>query len=151
MAKLGLELARAEAKAKGVGVALGIGAAFVALFGLGFLLATIAVALAIVLDTWLALLLVTLGLLVVAAALGFAARARFASGTPARRELEAERQELETAAERLKRSFAAATDVTGKLRAKLPAVAAGALGAGFFVAGGIGATMRFLARKGRER
>jgi hypothetical protein len=30
-------------------------------------------------------------------------------------------------------------------------VAAGALGAGFFLAGGVGATMRLLARKGRER
>ena len=33
----------------------------------------------------------------------------------------------------------------------MPVVAAGALGAGFFLAGGVGATMRFLARKGRER
>jgi len=135
-----------------VGVALGIGAAFMALFGLGFLLATIAVALAIVLDTWLALLLVTLGLLLIAAGLGLAARARFAGGgATARRDLEAERKQFETAAERLKRSFGEATDVNAKLRAKLPAVAAGALGTGFFVAGGIGATMRFLARKGRER
>jgi hypothetical protein len=105
-----------------------------------------------VLDTWLALLLVTLGLLAVAAGLGLAARARFASGgATARRDLEAERKEFDTAAERLKRSVGEATDVTGKLRAKLPTVAASALGAGFFVAGGVGATMRFLARKGRER
>jgi hypothetical protein len=135
-----------------VGVALGLGAAFVALFGLGFLLATIAVALAIVLDTWLALLLVTLGLIAIAAALGLAARSRFAGGGgTARRNLEAERKELGAAADQLKRSVGDATDVQSKLRAKLPAVAAGALGAGFFVAGGIGATMRFLARKGRER
>ena len=37
-----------------------------------------------------------------------------------------------------------------KLRANLPVVAAGALGVGFFVAGGVGATMRLLARRGRE-
>jgi hypothetical protein len=43
------------------------------------------------------------------------------------------------------------TDVAGKLRAKLPAAAAGAFGAGFFLAGGIGATMRLLARRSRER
>jgi hypothetical protein len=135
-----------------VGVALGLGAAFVALFGLGFLLATVAVALAIVLDTWLALLLVTLGLIATAAVLGLAARSSFAGGGgPARRNLEAERKELGAAADQLKRSVGEATDVKGKLRTKLPAVAAGALGAGFFVAGGIGATMRFLARKGRER
>jgi len=51
----------------------------------------------------------------------------------------------------LREGLGEATDVAGKLRANLPVVAAGALGAGFFLAGGIGATMRFLARKGRER
>ncbi len=68
-----------------------------------------------------------------------------------RRELEVERQELETAVEQLRAGLGDATDVAGKLRGKLPVVAAGALGAGFFLAGGVGATMRFLARKGRER
>ena len=37
-----------------------------------------------------------------------------------------------------------------KLRANLPVVAAGALGVGFLLAGGIGARMRLLARRGRE-
>ena len=64
-----------------------------------------------------------------------------------RREIELERQELEHAVEQLREGVG----VTGKLRGKLPVAAAGALGAGFFLAGGIGATMRFLARKGRER
>jgi hypothetical protein len=41
--------------------------------------------------------------------------------------------------------------VAGKLRAKLPVAAAGALSAGFVLAGGIGATMRYFARRGRER
>jgi hypothetical protein len=68
-----------------------------------------------------------------------------------RRELEVERQELESAVEQLREGLGDATDVAGKLRGKLPVVAAGALGAGFFLAGGVGATMRFLARKGRER
>ena len=68
-----------------------------------------------------------------------------------RREIELERRELAEAVEHLRDGLGAATDVSGKLRAKLPAVAAGALGAGFFLAGGVGATMRFLARKGRER
>jgi hypothetical protein len=67
------------------------------------------------------------------------------------REIEAERRELADAVEQLREGLGAATDVSGKLRAHLPVVAAGALGAGFFLAGGIGATMRFLARKGRER
>ena len=68
-----------------------------------------------------------------------------------RREIEREKAELDTAVAQLKDGFGEATDVAGKLRGKLPVVAAGALGAGFFLAGGVGATMRFLARKGRER
>lgn len=68
-----------------------------------------------------------------------------------RRDIEAERRELAEAVEQLRDGLGSAADVTGKLRARLPVVAAGALGAGFFLAGGIGATMRFLARKGRER
>ena len=43
-----------------------------------------------------------------------------------------------------------ATDVRAKLRAKLPIVAAGALGAGFVLAGGIGATVRLFMSGSRE-
>ncbi len=68
-----------------------------------------------------------------------------------RREIEAERRELAVAVEQLRDGIGEVTDVAAKLRSKLPVVAAGALGAGFFLAGGIGATMRFFARKGRER
>jgi Protein of unknown function (DUF3618) len=68
-----------------------------------------------------------------------------------RREIEAERRQLASAVEQLRDGLGEATDVAGKLRSRLPVVAAGALGAGFFLAGGIGATMRFMARKGRER
>ena len=67
-----------------------------------------------------------------------------------RRDLEAEREQLATAAESLRDSLGEATDVTGKMRAKLPLVAVGALGAGFVVAGGVGATMRLIFRRGRE-
>jgi hypothetical protein len=68
-----------------------------------------------------------------------------------RREIETEREQLAHAVEELREGLGDATDVAGKLRARMPAVAAGALGAGFFLAGGIGATMRLLARRGRER
>ena len=68
-----------------------------------------------------------------------------------RREIEAERSQLATAVEQLRDELGEATDVAGKLRAKLPVVAAGALSAGFVLAGGIGATMRYFARRGRER
>ena len=68
-----------------------------------------------------------------------------------RREIASEREALAHAVEDLREGLGEATDIAGKLRSNLPVVAAGALGVGFFLAGGIGATMRFLARKGRER
>jgi|ERR671935_1647304 hypothetical protein len=67
-----------------------------------------------------------------------------------RRDLEAEREQLATAAESLRDSIGEAANVTGKMREKLPLVAAGALGAGFVLAGGVGATMRLIFRRGRE-
>jgi hypothetical protein len=72
--------------------------------------------------------------------------------TPAevRQDIESERDQLAEAVEDLRGGLAEATDIKGKLRSNLPAVAAGALGAGFFLAGGVGATMRLLARRGRE-
>jgi hypothetical protein len=67
-----------------------------------------------------------------------------------RRDVAAEREKLAHAVDHLRAEIRDATNVTAKMRAKLPVVAAGALGVGFFVAGGIGATMRLLARRGRE-
>jgi hypothetical protein len=67
-----------------------------------------------------------------------------------RRDIEAQRNDLARSVDTLRAEIGEATDVAGKLRANLPVVAAGALGAGFVLAGGIGATMRFLARRGRE-
>jgi hypothetical protein len=67
-----------------------------------------------------------------------------------RRDIEAERDRLSHAVDELRAGIGDAADVGGKLRAKLPLVAAGAVGAGFVLAGGIGATMRLLARRGRE-
>ena len=67
-----------------------------------------------------------------------------------RRDIEAEREQLAEAVEDLRGGLAHVTDISGKLRSNLPLVAAGALGAGFFLAGGVGATMRLLARRGQE-
>jgi hypothetical protein len=67
-----------------------------------------------------------------------------------RHELEAERERLATAVDSLRAEVKDATDISSKIRANLPVVAAGAAGLGFFLAGGIGATMRLLARRGRE-
>ncbi len=67
-----------------------------------------------------------------------------------RRELESEREQLADAADDLRESVSKATDLTGKLRANLPAATAGALALGFLVAGGVGATARLIFRRGRE-
>ena len=86
LAKLELELAGLELKKKagafGTGLGLGIGAGIIALYGVGFLFATAAVALAIVVDPWLAVLLVTVGLFVIAGILGLLARSRIKRATP---------------------------------------------------------------------
>ena len=66
-----------------------------------------------------------------------------------RQEVAAEREQLTQAVDHLRAEIREATNVKAKLRANLPAAAAGALGIGFFVAGGLGATMRLLTRRGR--
>jgi hypothetical protein len=67
-----------------------------------------------------------------------------------RNDIEAEREQLAGAVEHLRGELGQATNLTGKLRAKLPLVAGGAASAGFVLAGGIGATMRYFARRGRD-
>jgi len=67
-----------------------------------------------------------------------------------RRDIEAERDQLAGAVEDLRGGLAEVTDIGARLRAKLPVVAVGAVGAGFVLAGGVGATMRLLARRSRE-
>jgi len=66
--------------------------------------------------------------------------------TRIREEIAAERAELARTLEDLR----AEVDVTRKLGKKIPVVVAGALGTGFVLGGGIGATMRLLMRRGRE-
>ena len=63
-----------------------------------------------------------------------------------RRDIADERDELAGAVEDLRAGLGQAAN----LRGKLPLIAASALGAGFVLAGGVGATMRFFARRGRE-
>jgi hypothetical protein len=86
IARLEIELATLELKKKvtalGVGIGLGVGAAIFGLFGLGFVFATIAAALATFLSTWLALLIVTLALFVLAGVLGLVALGKIRKGTP---------------------------------------------------------------------
>jgi len=59
-----------------------------------------------------------------------------------RLEIASERQQLADAVESLRTGL--------DLRGKVPLVAAAAAGVGFILAGGIGATMRLLARRSRE-
>lgn len=67
-----------------------------------------------------------------------------------RTDIEAERERLTSAVGHLRGELAQATDLTGKLKSKLPLVAGGAASAGFVLAGGIGATMRYFARRSRD-
>jgi lipid-binding SYLF domain-containing protein len=68
--------------------------------------------------------------------------------TPAqvRVEIESEREQLAGAVDHLRDEIREAANISAKLRAKLPVITAGALTAGFVVAGGIGATMRLIGR-----
>jgi hypothetical protein len=86
IARLEIELALLELKAKvaalGIGIGMAAGAAIFAVFGLGFVFATIAAALATFLATWLALLIVTLFLFVLAGVVGMLALGKIKKGTP---------------------------------------------------------------------
>jgi uncharacterized membrane protein YqjE len=102
LVRLELELAALELKRKvtalAVGIGLGIGAALFLLFALGFGFATIAAGLATVVDTWLALLIVTVGLFVLAGILGLLALNRIKRGTPPVPEQAIQEAKLTTAA-----------------------------------------------------
>jgi hypothetical protein len=67
-----------------------------------------------------------------------------------RQDIEVEREQLAGAAETLRDEISEATNVSAKLRANMPVVAVGALGLGFLLAGGVGATARLIFRRGRE-
>jgi hypothetical protein len=86
LARLEMELASLELKRKvgalGVGIGLTVGAGLFAVYAVGFGLAAGAAALAIVLDLWLALLIVSAGLLVFAVLLALVGLGIIRKGTP---------------------------------------------------------------------
>lgn len=86
LVRLELELAQLELKRKatnlGIGIGLAVGAGVFALYAVGFLFATVAAGLATAMATWLALLIVTLGLIVIGAILGLIGVSRIKKGTP---------------------------------------------------------------------
>jgi Putative Actinobacterial Holin-X, holin superfamily III len=86
IARLEIELATMEVKKKvaalGIGIGLLVGALVLALYGIGFLFATITAALATFLPVWLSLLVVTLFLFAVAGVLGYLGIRYVSRGTP---------------------------------------------------------------------
>jgi len=63
------------------------------------------------------------------------------------RQIETERQQLAGAVDNLRGELG----VAAKMKAKLPLLAGGAMATGFVLSGGIGAAMRLLARRSREK
>ncbi len=86
LARLERELAKAELQRKagalGAGIAVVVTAGILSLFALGFGLAALAAALALVVDWWLALLIVFGLLVALVAVLVLVARSLFRAGTP---------------------------------------------------------------------
>ena len=83
LVRLELQLALAELKKKaavlGVGIGLLVGAALLAVYGIGFALATAAAGLATTMSTWLALLIVTGAVFLVVAVLALVGIGRLRS------------------------------------------------------------------------
>jgi uncharacterized membrane protein YqjE len=81
-----LRLAQAEVAEKGKRVGIGVGmfsgAGLLAFFGFGTLLATIILALALVMDAWLAALIVTVVLFVLAGVLALVGKKSVSAATP---------------------------------------------------------------------
>ena len=67
-----------------------------------------------------------------------------------REQIRRERRLLVESLDELRGELGEATDVASKLNGALPLAAAGALGAGFVLGGGIGATVRYFMRRSRE-
>jgi Flp pilus assembly protein TadB len=109
LVQLHRELLTAELKEKGkrsgAGIGLFIGAALLALYALGFALATVVVALALVLPLWAALLIVTVALFLIVAILALVGRGKLQQAkTPAP---EAAIAEAKTTAEMVKTNLRA--------------------------------------------
>ena len=97
-----IRLAQAELTEKGKRAGIGIGmfggAGLVALYGVGALLATLILALALVMPAWLAALIVTLVLFTVAGVLALVGKKEVAQATPAKpeRAVEGIKQDIAT-------------------------------------------------------
>ncbi|MGH3329668.1 MAG: phage holin family protein [Nocardioidaceae bacterium] len=100
-----LELAKAEmqekAKRAGAGAGLFGAAGITALFGVGTLITTVILALALVLPAWLAALIVTVVLFVVAGVVGLVGRKQVSQATPAapQQTIDSVKRDIETVKE----------------------------------------------------
>ncbi len=68
-----------------------------------------------------------------------------------RNEIALERDRLATAVDELRSRLGEATDVQHQVRSRISMLAPAAFATAFVISGGIGATMRYFARRGRER
>ena len=68
-----------------------------------------------------------------------------------RSEIAAEREQLASAVDELRSRRGAATDVQQQVRSRISVLVPAAFATAFVISGGVGATMRYFARRGRER
>ena len=68
-----------------------------------------------------------------------------------RQDIAVERERLAEAVDELRRRLGEATDFQSRLGSRLAVLAPAAFAAGFVMSGGVGATMRYFARRGRDR
>lgn len=68
-----------------------------------------------------------------------------------RTEIAVERERLAAAVDDLRSRFGDATDVRRQVGSRISMLAPAAFATAFVVSGGIGATMRYFARRGRDR
>jgi hypothetical protein len=67
-----------------------------------------------------------------------------------REQIAAEREQLASSVQSLRRQLEETVDLRGRLGSKLPFVLAASAAVGFVAGGGVGATVRLLLRRGRE-
>lgn len=68
-----------------------------------------------------------------------------------RGEIAAEREGLATAVDELRSRLGEATDLQTQVRSRISILVPATFATAFVVSGGVGATMRYFARRGRER
>ena len=73
------------------------------------------------------------------------------SAEQVRREITVERERLAEAVDELRNRVGDATNVQRQVGSRISVLAPVAFAAAFVVSGGVGATMRYFARRGRER